>query len=156
MTIVVVVGIIFLSYLMWPYRFGFIACNYPITLSENVPAVIDSCYRELGHKYQSVNVCNKITKKFESYGWDMRNTCLLGVAEVKQDYSICENTRLDFRDMCLYIVNYTLKNPKVCEIMSDYKNECYFILAGSLNDISMCDKIQTNLEYKKNCYRGFK
>lgn len=81
----------------------------------------------------------------------MRDMCILGVAEAKQDPYICNNIKSETRDKCLLQYSKTKKDPKACGMMFSFKNDCYSFLGTQLNSIDLCSKI-THLDTKNVCY----
>jgi len=114
---------------------------------------IRKCYRELGRERQDVNFCNKINKKVGE--WEMRDSCILGVAESTRDYKICEES--NERDGCLsvLIIDRITQDPKLCESMSNnpisFKDDCYKTLGIDLNNSELCSKVK-NLDGRNVCF----
>lgn len=77
----------------------------------------------------------------------------LGIRDCWPAIGICENKK------CQVLSPYIATSIENCEKIQQKKpqwvEECYYFLAGQLNDISLCDKVD-NIFRREQCIKGIK
>jgi hypothetical protein len=107
-------------------------------------ALEDMCIIGLAGKHQDTSLCKEASR-------DVRNGCIVLVAEVKNDPNIC--TQAEQQDTCYEQYARDEKNATVCDNIKDtnYKDSCYQNLASQLGDPTLCDKL-VYADRKGSCY----
>jgi hypothetical protein len=104
----------------------------------------DMCIIGLAGKHQDTSLCKKASR-------DVRSGCIVLVAEVKNDPTIC--TQAEQQDQCYQQYATDKKDATLCDNIKDgnYKDSCYQNLASQLGDPKLCDKL-VYADRKGSCY----
>lgn len=91
-------------------------------------------------------ICNKI------YNQVTKNNCYWAIAEIKQNFSICDKSQ--GRDYCYRLVAAKKQDLSMCDKIQDqlWEDICYQDIAKTKQDISICDKI-LDQERRYYCFR---
>lgn len=109
----------------------------------------NQCYKEIAETVQNPDICNNIQDESD------RNYCS---AVTRSDSSLCANLSAYDKDICYNSIAYNTKNPNLCDQISQQYNKenCYILLAKTMPDLSLCEKInldnKLSKDMKENCY----
>jgi hypothetical protein len=110
----------------------------------------DNCHYHLGVDQENRNFCGLINDPKQR--WD----CLLEVAHLTNDVTICNSIGPEGRGSCIRTIAVQLANPKICGRLNHPVNQdaCRFKVAKTSVNESICDLIVTEA-IKRDCHQRF-
>ena len=127
------------------------------SINENDPSIcrkvpeyrIDDCYAEFARTNGDLTACELIERE------SGKKYCLIDVAGVTTEESICDGLDSYFRDLCFSKIAESMKDITICEKVSESgsvknKKSCYQDVAVASKDPNICtEKVDANVY----CYR---
>jgi len=120
------------------------------------------CKKEIAVQLKDVSLCPGIGEDIDCR-WDssspnpqciIRRECIINIAKISNDYTVCEYISEDNKDGCYYPIALQLKDKEKCSTLGSGTAElCFQQLSPWLDGEELCGEI-TNLEAKDNCYFG--
>jgi len=139
---------------------------------------IVKCYKELGRKFQNLELCNQATEisgigscyggkgaatgnytlcnqfsriSSESAFTILTSTCYGAMAQITGDDKICASApTFKSRVGCYLLVAGLKKDINVCMNITQGREGCYILVASEKKDLTVCDKI-TESQWKNLC-----
>lgn len=124
----------------------------------NGPEGLDKCYSgvldsldTVGHFGATVSLCDSLKDG------QAKDGCYYNAGVESRDVTVCDkirNKKSDTFSNCYIYIGIALKDMSVCGKEMVKSSTCYRIFADSLNDISICEKIDSQKD-RNFCYRDY-
>lgn len=113
---------------------------------QNKSYSLDSvCYNEAAKKNLDAEMCKKISTE-NDFGKSTKRECLLFVASRKNDINICPEAD----SYCYSIVVEYNNDLNLCEKTGDGADNCYQVIATNLRNPYLCEKISDKSLYRES------
>jgi len=114
----------------------------------------DTCYYNIAIENLDISICEKISSSSSFPDW--KTQCLLKIASAKGDKKLCEKLESRHRESCYYDVALSQNDSSLCEeiiILRPTRDNCYYFVAKNTKNLSLCEKISEDslVRTKENC-----
>ncbi|MFA5386942.1 MAG: hypothetical protein WC322_00915, partial [Candidatus Paceibacterota bacterium] len=132
-----------------PLQGALLGCERKETAGEK-----NLCYQETAISNLDLSICSKIKGESESCSKDF---CLLQIAVMKKDASICEGLQERLKDQCYYGIALFSQDYSVCADLSSEESRdlCRMDVASAKKDPLACEAISDSL-IKEACLEASK